>query len=73
LEDQDSIRASYLEQGALSVEFPNIEMEVGVMSNLRCGEAVTVEHVLKTFQNEEMEPRRLEVGEEIRGENYETP
>jgi DNA repair exonuclease SbcCD nuclease subunit len=73
LEEQDSIRASCLEQGALAVEFPNVQVDVAVTSSLKCGEEITVEHVLETFQDKDMEPRRVAVGEEIRGEKYETP
>lgn len=68
--DQEEIRKSLIEQGALTVEFPKVKLEEGA-SAIRTGEEVTVEHLVKSFETEEMEPRRVEVGLEIREERYE--
>jgi len=73
LADQDHIRQELMREGALAVEFPNVEIEVGVTSTLKCGEEITIQHVLETFQDPKMEPRRQEVGSELREESYEVP
>jgi DNA repair exonuclease SbcCD nuclease subunit len=70
--DQEGIRKALIKEGALTVEFPKVEIEVGA-SAIRTGEEITVEHLVKTFETEDMEPRRLEVGLEVREERYEAP
>lgn len=67
--DQEGIRQALIKEGALTVEFPKIEIEAGT-SEIRTGEEVTVEHLVKSFELKDMEPRRIEVGLEIREERY---
>lgn len=69
--DQEGIRKELIKEGALTVEFPKVEIEIG-SSAIRTGEDITVEHLVKTFETKDMEPRRIKVGQEIREEKYET-
>lgn len=67
---QEELRKGLIEEGALTVEFPQLESE---SKEIRRGETVTVEHLVKAFEGEDMEPRRVEVGKEIRETRYEAP
>ena len=70
-QDQEKIRQYLIESGgALTVEFPKVEIEGGT-TNIRKGEEITVEHLAQQYETEDMEPRRREVGREIREQRYE--
>lgn len=69
---QEKIRAELIKEGALTVEFVKTETEE-TTREIRRGEAVTVEHLVKSFEADDMEPRRRVVGQEIRENRYEAP
>lgn len=68
-EEQAEVRASLIANGALTVEFPEAEAEEGSKERLFSGEQVTLDHMLKAYE-QDIDPRRKEVGEEIRGNRY---
>jgi DNA repair exonuclease SbcCD nuclease subunit len=70
MKDQQKIREDLIKEGAWTVEFVKTETEA---REIRHGEAVTVEHLVKAFEADDMEPRRRAVGQEIRETRYETP
>lgn len=64
----DVIRQGLLKDGALTVEFPTVQIDVK-QDKIRTSHDVLVEHV-KQAEQAEMEPRRREVGVEIREKRY---
>lgn len=72
VKEQGEIRDNLLKEGALTVEFP--EVKIGEKTDhIRTGEDVTIEHIVKVFEEREMDDRRREVGVEVREGCYETP
>jgi DNA repair exonuclease SbcCD nuclease subunit len=70
--EQPDIRAELLEEGALTVEFPELKTDKK-QSKIRSRDGVTIEHVLGEIVDKDMDSRRREVGVEVREERYETP
>jgi len=72
--EQDEIRTILSKNGALTVEFVGDTEEEGAAKAFKAasGEETTLAHLLQVYE-EEMEPRRKEVGIEIREERYESP
>lgn len=67
---QQELRDGLIKEGAFSVEFVKTEQDA---REIRRGEAVTIEHMIKSFETDDMEPRRKAVGQEIRENRYEAP
>jgi DNA repair exonuclease SbcCD nuclease subunit len=64
----EAIRHGLLKEGALTVEFPSVQIDVK-QDKIRTSHDVLVEHVKKA-EAADMDPRRREVGVEIREERY---
>lgn len=69
---REDIRRDLVEAGALSVEFPKVEVS-GKADFVRTGDDMTVEHLIEVFENQDMDDRRRQVGVEIRENRYATP
>jgi len=74
IKEQDEIRTTLGKNGALTVEFTGETEEEGAAKTFKAasGEETTLAHLLQVYE-EEMEPRRKEVGVEIREERYAPP
>jgi DNA repair exonuclease SbcCD nuclease subunit len=70
VEDQEEIRKGWLKQGALTVEFPQTVTAQTETTRMKAGEELTVESLVEAFARKDMDPRRREVGEEVRSETY---
>lgn len=72
--EQDEIRTALSKNGAITVEFTHETEEDGTAKAFKAasGEETTLAHLLQVYE-EEMEPRRKEVGVEIREGRYAAP
>ena len=66
----DSIRAELIKEGARTVEFPQVKINVK-QDKIRTGHDITIEHILDSVTSADMTPRRREVGSELRENKYE--
>lgn len=72
--EQEEVRQGLIKAGALTVEFTSAPEAEGTKgAGARSGEEVTLDHLIKTFESKDMEPRRREVGSQVRGGNYVRP
>lgn len=72
--EQEEVRQGLIKAGALTVEFTAALATEGTKGEgAWSGEEVTLDHLVKTFEAKDMEPRRREVGSQVREGNYVRP
>jgi DNA repair exonuclease SbcCD nuclease subunit len=72
--EQEEVRQGLIASGALTVEFVTTTSEEGAKGpGARSGEEVTLAHLVKSFEAKDMEPRRREVGQQVRENSYAIP
>lgn len=68
---QEEVRDQLVKLGGLTVEFT--EAEEAPKVQIRAAEEITLDHLVKSFEKKDMEPRRIEVGKQVREMNYVQP